>query len=240
MNHSLEIPVTLSENCIQQATVIPLMEEIICYKADIKILSNIFKHYRLEQPSYLKNANSKRLNEFFSGRIIAEAILKKHFNCSAKITSMQFKLPKWPINVIGSISHSNHWIIVAISSQTECLGIDLEHIVDITFVQESALLILTQSEQTLWQREKTMFISFREYLTLIFSLKESLYKAVYPITQSYIDFLEVAVVRIDIKKQIAIFKFDEKIQKNHGLYTEYQGFWNFKDDYVVTWVTVKI
>ena len=130
--------------------------------------------------------------------------------------------------------------MVAISSQTECLGIDLEHIVDITFVQESAQLILTQSEQTLWQREKTMFISFREYLTLIFSLKESLYKAVYPITQSYIDFLEVAVVRIDIEKQIAIFKFDEKIQKNHGLYTEYQGFWNFKDDYVVTWVTVKI
>ncbi|MFM6905391.1 MAG: 4'-phosphopantetheinyl transferase [Acinetobacter tjernbergiae] len=123
-----------------------------------------------------------------------------------------------------------------ISSRSKYLGIDLEYIVATSFAEESMQLILTQFEQELWQTGKIEHLSFCEYLTLIFSLKESLYKAVFPVAQSYIDFLEATVVEIDIKRQMVRLKFSQEIQQRYKLRFEYQGFWVFQQDHVITWV----
>ena len=168
--------------------------------------------------------------------MLAQAILKQYFNETHSITSLQYKLPIWSDGIIGSISHSNDLVVVAISSHSKYLGIDLEYIVATSFSEESMQLILTQFEQELWQTGKIEHLSFCEYLTLIFSLKESLYKAVFPVAQSYIDFLEATVVEIDIKRQMVRLKFNQDIQQRYKLRFEYQGFWVFQQDHVITWV----
>jgi enterobactin synthetase component D len=239
MKKILEVPEFLLSICIQQAKFIFLSEHFICYQANIGMFSKIIQHSSLEKPDYLKSASTKRLNEFFSGRMLAQAILKKHFGCTASITSMQLKLPQWPKEILGSISHSDDQVIVIISSQSKYLGVDLERVVDSNFAEESMHLILTQSEQLLWHEGHAQPLNFREYLTLIFSLKESLYKAVYPIAQNYIDFLEVAIEEIDIKEQKVILKFNQHIQELYGLSKEYQGFWKFEEDQnIITWVSL--
>lgn len=238
MRNFLEIPEFVLKFCIQQADFIFLSENLICYKANIAMFSKIIKHSSLEKPEYLKNASKQRLNEFFLGRILAQAILRKHFGCTVNVTSMQLRLPQWPENLLGSISHSDEQVIVIISAQSKYLGVDLEKIVDINFAKESAHLILTQSEQLLWYESQAQSLNFREYLTLIFSLKESLYKAVYPIAQNYIDFLEVTFETIDIKEQTVILKFKKHIQELYGLRKKYQGFWQFDEDQqIITWVS---
>ncbi|ENU91507.1 hypothetical protein F971_02599 [Acinetobacter vivianii] len=236
MNYFLEIPPTLASACLQHAILIPLTANTICYRADISIINQIRQSYTLERPSYLENASAKRLNEFFAGRILAQAILQQYFNCSMCISSIQLKLPQWPKGFIGSISHSNEQVIVAISSQSEYLGIDIERIIETSFAEESAALILTPCEQKLWRAEISHYLSFRKYLTLIFSLKESLYKAVYPVAQNYIDFLEATTVEMNMKNQSAILKFDQKTEKCYGLKHEYQGYWQFNNDDVITYI----
>lgn len=236
MNYFLEIPPTLASACLQHATRIRLTANTICYRADISIINQIRQSYTLERPSYLENASAKRLNEFFAGRILAQAILQQYFNCSMCISSTQLKLPQWPKGFIGSISHSNEQVIVAISSQSEYLGIDIERIVETSFAEESAVLILTPFEQRLWQAEISHYLSFCEYLTLIFSLKESLYKAVYPVAQNYIDFLEATTVEMNIENQSAILKFDQKTRQRYGLKPEYEGYWQFNNDDVITYI----
>lgn len=236
MNHFLEIPATLASACLQHATRIPLTASTMCYRADISIINQIRQSYTLERPSYLENASEKRLNEFFAGRILAQAILQQHFNCSMYISSTQLKLPQWPNGFIGSISHSNEQAIVAISSQSEYFGIDIERIVETSFAEESSALILTPFEQRLWQAEISHYLNFREYLTLIFSLKESLYKAVYPVAQNYIDFLEATTVEMNMKNQSAILKFDQKTRQRYGLKPEYEGYWQFNNDDVITYI----
>ncbi|TVT81648.1 4'-phosphopantetheinyl transferase family protein [Acinetobacter colistiniresistens] len=236
MENLIKISADLSSNCIQQANLLSLSPDLIGYQAEIATLSQIFQHLLLERPDYLIHASTKRLNEFFAGRILAQAILKQHFDCSIGITSEQSKLPLWPQGLIGSISHSDDLVIVAISSHSEYLGIDIERIVETSFAEESAALILTPFEQSLWQTEISQALNFCEYLTLIFSLKESLYKAVYPVAQNYIDFLEAEMVEMNLTKQSVMLKFDQKIMRRYGLRHEYCGFWQFNNDSVITYV----
>lgn len=236
MSVLLEFPKEIYLSCMGQGVLIPMATDIICYKAGISVLSHICQYDTLEKPNYLDQASQKRINEFFAGRMLAQAILKQYFNETHSITSLQYKLPIWSDGIIGSISHSNDLVVVAISSHSKYLGIDLEYIVATSFAEESMQLILTQFEQELWQTGKIEHLSFCEYLTLIFSLKESLYKAVFPVAQSYIDFLEATVVEIDIKRQMVRLKFNQEIRQRYKLRFEYQGFWVFQQDHVITWV----
>ncbi|MDM1021516.1 4'-phosphopantetheinyl transferase superfamily protein [Acinetobacter sp. VNK23] len=196
----------------------------------------LWQHFQIDRPYYLLNAVSKRLNEFYVGRILAQAILAQHFDYSASITSMSERLPIWPKDFRGSISHARDQVVVAISSQADYLGIDIEYIVDENFAKDSTALILTTYEQDLWQTGKIFGLNFCEYLTLIFSLKESLYKAVYPVAQSYIDFLEAFVEQIDMENQSVQLSFCPKVREKYGLLEHYQGYWQIQDNTVLTWV----
>lgn len=236
MCESLTIPNHLCMQLLEAAQANALAEQVVSYTLELVDIPQIWQQYDLARPDYLLNAVPKRLNEFYVGRILAHAILQQHFDCSDSITSMSERLPIWPKGFKGSISHSNNKLVVAVSAQADYLGIDIEHIVDESFAKDSAALILTQSEQALWQTGQIQGLSFCEYLALIFSLKESLYKAVYPVVQSYIDFLEASVEHIDIENQAVTLSFCLKVREKYGLLENYQGYWQIQDNTVLTWV----
>ncbi|MCY6410979.1 4'-phosphopantetheinyl transferase superfamily protein [Acinetobacter sp. VNH17] len=221
---------------LEAAQAIALAEQVVSYTLELMDIPQIWQQYDLARPNYLLNAVPKRLNEFYAGRILAQAILQQHFSCLDSITSMSERLPIWPKGFKGSISHSNNKLVVAVSAQADYLGIDIEHIVDESFAKDSAALILTQFEQALWKTGQIHGLSFCEYLTLIFSLKESLYKAVYPVAQSYIDFLEAFVEQIDMENQSVQFSFCPKVREKYGLLESYQGYWKMQGEMVLTWV----
>lgn len=236
MCESLTIPNHLCMQLLKAAQTIVLAEQVVSYTFELMDIPQIWQQYDLARPDYLLNAVPKRLNEFYAGRILAQAILQQHFDYSASITSMSERLPIWPKGFKGSISHSNNKLVVAISSQVNYLGIDIENIVDENFAKDSAALILTSAEQYLWKTGQIQGLNFREYLTLIFSLKESLYKAVYPVAQSYIDFLEALVEQFDFENKLVQLSFCPKVREKYGLLEHYQGYWKIEDERVLTWV----
>lgn len=104
--------------------------------------------------------------------------------------------PLWPNNIVGSISHTGRWACAAVASTASCLtvGLDLERIqrqvsydivkrVCTEHEQQYLASLPTQNERDLW-------------LKRIFSVKECLFKALYPLCHTRFWFQDAQVTRL--------------------------------------------
>ena len=236
MSNYLYIPEQLSKSIYEISNPIFFTSELFCYGLDLSQTMHLHIDQRLEHPLKIAQARVERKNEYLCGRVLAQAVLNHHFGLDQSITSMHEHLPIWPSHVLGSISHSQNKLIVALSSHAVYLGIDIEHWVTSEFAQESAHLVLTPSEFDLWKTKACEFFDFARYVSLIFSVKESLYKAVYPTAKQYIDFLKASIVDINFENQALTLTFLPEIQQRYQLLEQYQGGWTIEQDHIMTWV----
>lgn len=236
MSHYLYIPEPLSKSIYEISNPIFLTSELFCYGLDLSKMHHLHIDQQLEHPLKIAQARVERKNEYLCGRVLAQAVLSHHFGLDQSITSMHEHLPIWPSHVLGSISHSQNKLIVALSNNANYLGIDIEHWVTSEFAQESAHLVLTPSEFDLWKSKAAEFFDFARYVSLIFSVKESLYKAVYPTAKQYIDFLEAFIVDINFENQTLTLTFLPEIQQRYQLLEHYDGGWTIEQDHIMTWV----
>ncbi|MFK8986093.1 4'-phosphopantetheinyl transferase family protein [Acinetobacter seifertii] len=236
MSNYLYIPEQISKSIYEISSPIFFTSDLFCYGLDLAKTHHLHIDQQLEHPLKIAQARVKRKNEYLCGRVLAQSVLNHHFGLDQPITSMHEHLPIWPSHVLGSISHSQNKLIVALSSNAVYLGIDIEHWVTSEFAQESAHLILTPSEFDLWKNKACECFDFARYVSLIFSVKESLYKAVYPTAKQYIDFLEASIVDINFENQTLTLTFLPKIQQRSQLLEQYQGGWAVEQDYIMTWV----
>ncbi|WP_224991874.1 4'-phosphopantetheinyl transferase family protein [Acinetobacter pittii] len=236
MSHYLYIPEPLSKSIYEISNPIFLTSELFCYGLDLSKTHHLHIDQQLEHPLKIAQARVERKNEYLCGRVLAQAVLSHHFGLDQSITSMHEHLPIWPSHVLGSISHSQNKLIVALSNNANYLGIDIEHWVTSEFAQESAHLVLTPSEFALWKNKAVEFFDFARYVSLIFSIKESLYKAVYPTAKQYIDFLEASIVDINFENQTLMLTFLPEIQQRYQLLEYYDGGWTIEQDHIMTWV----
>lgn len=236
VSNYLYIPEQISKSIYEISSPIFLTSELFCYWLDLSQTTHLHIDQQLEHPLKIAQARVERKNEYLCGRVLAQAVLNHHFGLDQPITSMHEPLPIWPNHVLGSISHSQNKLIVALSNNAVYLGIDIEHWVTSEFAQESAHLILTPSEFDLWKSKACEFFDFAGYVSLIFSIKESLYKAVYPTAKQYIDFLEASIVDINFENQKLTLTFLPEIQQRYQLLEQYQGGWTIEQDHIMTWV----
>nr|WP_227555522.1 4'-phosphopantetheinyl transferase superfamily protein [Acinetobacter nosocomialis] len=236
VSHYLYIPEQLSKSIYEISSSIFLTSGLFCYGVDLSKTQHLHIDQQLEHPLKIAQARIERKNEYLCGRVLAQAVLNHHFSLNQPITSMHEHLPIWPSHVLGSISHSQNKLIVGLSNNALYLGIDIEHWVTSEFAKESAHLILTPSEFDLWKNKAAEFFDFARYVSLIFSIKESLYKAIYPTAKQYIDFLEASIGDINFENQTLTLTFLPEIQQRYQLLEQYQGGWAVEQDYIMTWV----
>ncbi len=236
VSHYLYIPEPLSKSIYEISNPIFFTSELFCYGLDLSKTHHLHIDQQLEHPLKIAQAHPKRQQEYLCGRVLAQAALSHHFGLDHPITLMHEHLPIWPTHVLGSISHSQNKLIVALSNNAVYLGIDIEHWVTSEFAKESAHLVLTPSEFDLWKNKAAEFFDFARYVSLIFSVKESLYKAVYPTAKQYIDLLEASIVDINFKNQTLRLTFLSEIQQRYQLLEQYQGGWVVEQNHIMTWV----
>lgn len=232
----LYIPEQLVKSIFEISSPIFFTSVLFCYELDLSKTQHLHIHQQLDHPLKIAQARVERKNEYLCGRVLAQAVLNHHFGLDQPITSMRKHLPIWPTHILGSISHSQNKLVVALSNNAIYLGIDIEHWVSSEFAQESAHLILTPSELDLWKSKAAEFFDFARYVSLVFSVKESLYKAVYPTAKQYIDFLEASIVDINFENQTLTLAFTSQIQKRYQLLEQYQAGWVVEQDHIMTWV----
>jgi len=124
----------------------------------------------------------KRQSEYLAGRLCARQALQQLTGEAFVPARDQDGRALWPQGISGSISHSHGHAaaLVGFSERWQGLGLDLEHCLSPERALRLAPSLLTASEQAhlaaLKSAEEQAF-----YVTLVFSLKESLFKALYPL-----------------------------------------------------------
>ena len=152
-----------------------------------------FQHCAVPPPASIQRSVAKRQAEFLAGRLCARAALQQldHINCIPAIG--EDRAPVWPAHISGSITHSTGHAaaIVGHKAQWRGLGMDLENVLSLERAERLAGEILTAQELQRMAdlpREQIALL-----VTLTFSVKESLFKALYPIVQKrfYFEHAEV-------------------------------------------------
>lgn len=126
---------------------------------------------------------AKRQGEYLAGRLCArEALRQLHGQPSVPARGAD-GAPQWPAGVVGSITHGAGLAaaLVAHAHDWQGLGLDVEKPLSAARAARLAGEILTPAE--LQRASHLQAEAFAHLVSLTFSLKESLFKALYPLVR---------------------------------------------------------
>lgn len=157
----------------------------------------LYRHYGIEQPPGIRRAVAKRRAEFLAGRLcVADAMAALGVNPAPVAIGAQ-RAPAWPHGLVGSISHAEGLALAAVArnDQVHALGIDCERLLCAATVAEVSASVL-RAEERRWAATLAPCARQR-FVTLVFSAKESLFKALYPSVNAYFDCQDAEVFAVD-------------------------------------------
>jgi enterobactin synthetase component D len=166
----------------------------ICLQCQFNIdiyRDELFDEFNIYFPESLAKAVPKRKAEFLAGRIIVREAMEIMALPIIGIPIGMNRAPCWPEGVAGSITHSGNQVFCLLSKKNNGIGIDYEEVIsgeDAADIQRS---IVSEEEVSLFSEVSS---DYNKVLTLAFSAKESLFKALYFSVGKYFDFLEVAII----------------------------------------------
>lgn len=146
-------------------------------------------------PASLQGAAPKRLGEFLAGRLAAREALCPFGLAGSTVAIGSAREPLWPAGVEGSISHSQlagqGVALCGVRPAQGGMGLDLEAWLE---ADQAAQLWPGIVDEDEWGRLEAgagaVGLDRAQGLTLVFSAKESLFKALYPRVGRYFDFLD--------------------------------------------------
>ncbi|WP_198535375.1 4'-phosphopantetheinyl transferase family protein [Salinivibrio kushneri] len=157
----------------------------------------LFAKLGIEMPEAIRRAVCKRQAEFLAGRYLAKKVQMSLGVMPIEIAIGDSRAPVWPSAWTGSISHNDSLAICAMTPQSnehEGVGIDIESVIDVEKATEMEGVVFTEKERG---RLPSDARDISWLMTLLFSAKESIFKALYPQVQCYFDFLDVTFLRMD-------------------------------------------
>ena len=122
----------------------------------------------------MANVAPRRLRTFAFGRACARAALGEDI----AIPVGQGGQPTWPAGVIGSITHTDDHAAAVVMTAGRSIGIDLESRAHAARTPDLLEMVALPSERGL-------------DAALVFSAKEAVYKCLYPITGTFLEFHDV-------------------------------------------------
>lgn len=156
---------------------------------------DLFVRHAIRFPSQLATAVTKRKSTYLAGRVCAQRLLL-HLGLASPNVDIPIgadRCPVWPPAVAASITHTDMRAacIAAMDPEVLGLGIDIESLLAPAQATELKSQIVDAREEALLRRE---FPTFEHGLSVAFSAKESLFKALYPSVGRFFDF-DAAKVR---------------------------------------------
>jgi enterobactin synthetase component D len=146
----------------------------------------------------------KRFREFTLGRSAARKAMQALEQGSAEyqtfpLLRLESGLVAWPSGIVGSISHCRGIAIAAVAKTNDysTLGLDIEYFRPISD-KVIARIASEQEMQILLPLKQDNNISFFS----IFSAKESIFKALYPIVRKHFGFHAVSLVKLSNYQQL--------------------------------------
>lgn len=129
-------------------------------------------------PASIQRSVATRQAEYLAGRICARDALLA-LTGEARIPAIGAdRAPVWPERIVGSITHSGGRAAAVVASRDHCqsLGMDIERLLPAARAERLSPEIMTLAEHARMDPAQVDTV-----VTLTFSLKESLFKALYPL-----------------------------------------------------------
>ncbi len=203
----------------------------------------------------------KRYAEFAAGRSQARQLIAALTSTAEPLLIGDYRQPLWPENVIGSISHSDHYCAVAVVATNgstvtlEGLGIDVEPFEDLD--PEVADIVITDAERAATAEfDKVFELSGTAPLVdekaiasdpgnvrfikkpvsskahkLIFSIKEAIFKCCYSKVQTFIDFKQCEV-KLDLASRTHQSVIRCKDINDQEVHLEITGKWMIESGHI--------
>jgi 4'-phosphopantetheinyl transferase EntD len=140
-------------------------------------------------------AVEKRRREFTTARACVRRAFSQLGLPASAVTNGARGEPRWPSGVVGSITHCDSYRACAIARATDMatIGIDAEpH----AALPEGVLADVASAQELSWLEDRRRNVPGVHWDRLLFSAKESVYKAWFPLAKRWLGF-EDAVVTVD-------------------------------------------
>ncbi len=189
-----------------------------------------------EEASCLDRAIEARRREFATARCLARQGLAALGVDPRPILPGPHREPCWPTAIVGSITHCPGYRAAAggRASVLGGLGIDAEVHADlpegvlslVSRVEERECLDSLPRDGTCWER-------------LLFSAKERVYKAWFPVAQCWLDFEAVSIRFMPSDQSFRAEFIDPEVPRRFGLASTLHGRYVVSGDHVLTAVTIR-
>jgi 4'-phosphopantetheinyl transferase EntD len=185
----------------------------------------------------LGQAVDKRRHEFVTARGCAHRALTGLGLPLSSIPTGPFGEPQWPPGVVGSITHCAGYRACAVAHARDVtsMGIDAEpH----EALPDGVLAEITLAGERIWLGELMHAEPAVHWDRLIFSAKEAVYKAWFPLARRRLGF-EDAMITVDPPRKV----FRTRLLVSGPLVgrkrlTSFKGYWLVRDGLILTAITV--
>lgn len=197
-----------------------------------QLRDDAFQHARIPQPAGLQSAIAKRRCEYLAGRVCA-ATAGEALTGESLIPALgEDRAPLWPAPLVGAITHSHGRAAALVGHRDQWRGLGLDY--EAWLAPRRALRL---AEEILTGEERQALQGLDEAqqarrVTLTFSVKESLFKALYPLTGRRFYFQDAALDGEDRIRLLTTLSADWR----QGETLPYQ--WRDEDAGLLSWIRI--
>ncbi|WP_168798074.1 4'-phosphopantetheinyl transferase family protein [Pacificoceanicola onchidii] len=194
---------------------------------------DLFDALDITFPERLSRAVDKRRAEYLAGRTLARLAQESLGHAPAQIPSADSRAPLWPDHLTGSISHARgHVACLLLPAAEGHPGIDIEAI-----ATGSALEAITKTALCGVDGDHLTAapLPYSQAATLLFSAKETLFKALHPTVQRFFGFT-AATLTAPPAGQTLTLELTEDLHQTLPSGTRFAVHYEIAPDRVLTWM----
>lgn len=216
----------------------PEMQTLCCYFDVEHYHDALFDYYGIELPLDLRSAVAKRRCEYLAGRVLYQQLLQHIGHPYQPLLRSNAGAPLWPAGFTGSISHSDGIAICCLCPLTDykSVGIDIESHLTVQTCADIEQMIMQPDEQRYLQLLPDS--DYTRLVSLVFSAKESLYKAIFPDVGRFFGFEDAAIVSIKPDSQQFTLRLTTRLSQQHDVGRVYHGHYRWQGGQVVSLITL--
>lgn len=155
----------------------------------------LYESHQIDHPQSLSKAVEKRQAEYLAGRLLAQDAFERLGKPAAQIPIGKDRAPQWPQGLSGSISHTQGQVACLMTTRAaHFAGIDIER--DLTENSLKSVKKVTLQPRELEFLAHQTVLPEAQLAGAIFSAKETLFKALYPIVQRFFGFDAAVLVAL--------------------------------------------
>lgn len=198
----------------------------------------LFEYYGIAMPSELAHAVAKRRCEYLAGRILYQQLLQQYRQPYHPLLNDTAGAPQWPTDFTGSISHADGIAICCLCpvANYNNIGIDIESHLTVQTCADIEQMIMQPDEQRYLQQLTNT--DYTRLVSLVFSAKESLYKALFPDVGRFFGFEDAAIVSIEPDSRQFTLRLTTRLNQQHDAGQVYHGHYRWLGEQVVSLIAL--